>query len=98
MGERKPYAQARDEFLKELDELTKPKRPVAEVIEFPSTTLAKAERERQAAVAEQDRQRREHYQRLCDQTWQANLDRWAEQARENSGGFHRGYGDPDWPA
>jgi hypothetical protein len=97
MAESKTYAQARDEFLKELDELSKPKRPAAEVVEFPPT-LAKAERERQAAVAEQDRQRREAYARLCDVTWAANVDRWSEESRRGSQGFHRGFGDADWPA
>jgi hypothetical protein len=70
----------------------------AEVVEFPSKELAEADRQRQWEVAEQDRLRREHYQRLCDEAWQRNLDRWAEEARRHSGGFHRGYGDADWPA
>lgn len=75
----------------------KPKRPAAPVLEFPPTGLAE-DRVRQAAVAEQDRARREQFQRVCDRAWQANLDRWAEEERRRSGGCHRGPMDPDWSA
>jgi hypothetical protein len=97
MSEGKSYAQLRAELEQMVAEVGKPKRPAAEVVEFPQT-LVKAERERQAAVAEQDRQRREAYQRLCDATWAENRARWAAEERVRLGGFHRGWGDPDWPA
>jgi hypothetical protein len=92
--ERKTLAQEREEFRRYLEEVSRPK---AEVVEFPSK-LAEAERERQRQVAEQDRLRREAYQRLCDETWQRNLDQWRDEERQRAGGFHRGYGDSDWPA
>jgi hypothetical protein len=69
-----------------------PARPKAPVVEFPAPVM---ERGRQEMIAEQDRQRREAYARLCDATWQANLDRWGEEQRARSGGFHKGYGDDD---
>jgi hypothetical protein len=81
--------------LLEADRLAKLRK--AEVLNFP-TKLAEAERERQLRVAEQDRLRREEYQRLCDATWQANLDRWAARDRGYQG-CHRGPRDDDrWPA
>jgi hypothetical protein len=69
-----------------------PAKPKAPVVEFPAPVV---ERERQELIAEQDRQRREAYARLCDATWAENRARWAEEERARSGGFHKGYGDDD---
>jgi hypothetical protein len=37
----------------------------------------------------------ERYRKLCDDTWQANVDQRAEEERRRSRGFHKGVGDPD---
>jgi hypothetical protein len=52
--------------------------------------------QQEAEVAEQDRLRREWYQRRCDETWQRNLERWAEEERRLGQGCHVGPGDPDY--
>ena len=92
----KTFAELEAECLAQLEADWLAKLPKAEVVKFPEK-LAEAERERQVRVAEQDRLRREEYQRLCDATWQANLDRWAARDRGYQG-CPRGPRDDDrWP-
>jgi hypothetical protein len=68
-------------------------RKPAQVVEFPPK-LVEADRERQKAVAEQDQWKRSYFLQRCEETWQANLDRWAEESRPQ--GCHKGPSDPDW--
>ena len=60
----KTFAELEAECLQLLESDRLAKLRKAEVLNFP-TKLVEAERERQLRVAEQDRLRREEYQRLC---------------------------------
>jgi hypothetical protein len=83
MSEGKTYAEMRDDFLRRLAEYDRPKRPPAEVVQFPDR-LSDAELwRRQAAL---------------DAAWERTLEAKRELEAERAASCHRGPGDPDYPA
>jgi hypothetical protein len=71
----------KEAFLRKWAHLERPRRKqAAEVVPFPDR------------LSEQEVIRR---QQVIDQTWQRNLEAQRDLERAQSGGFHRGFGDPD---
>jgi hypothetical protein len=68
----------REAFLRELDEMIRPRRPRAEVVAFPDR------------LSQQELCRR---QLVIDATWRRTLDAKAELERQFGRGFHRGFGE-----
>jgi hypothetical protein len=82
MSEGKTYQEMRDDFVRRLWEYDRPKRPAAEVVEFPPKLSREELWRRQQAL---------------DIAWQRTLDARAELDRDRNAGFHRAPGDPDYP-
>jgi hypothetical protein len=68
----------RADFLRELDQLIRPKRPKAEVVQFPDRMSEQELYRRQAAI---------------DQAWRRTLDARRDLEERFSRGFHKGYGE-----
>jgi hypothetical protein len=81
MSEGKTYAEMRDDFVRRLWEYGRPKKPPAEVVEFPPV-LSQADLWRRLAA--------------IDAAWERTLEARRELEAERAATCHRDPGDPDY--